>query len=133
LDSSGENCYVLNQKVVCSSASSQCEDQFTWPASDWAAPAPGTGTKSGNCDVNPDFQPLLTWEHCDVSDPTNSVWGPVCGLGGLLGTGWDKQTYRRQADVVPGLRTGGKEMAGRQSLWRISGSTAETKPGGHFQ
>jgi hypothetical protein len=107
----------------------QCTTTFTWLASDWSSPANGTedtsGSSCGSATDIPCGPPLLTWEHCDVSDHVNTVSPPHITEDGMMSSGWDNQTYARQAVAIIKLRTGGKAVPGRQSVWRLIGSAVK--------
>ncbi|MGA3284637.1 MAG: hypothetical protein ABSD57_09300 [Verrucomicrobiota bacterium] len=112
--------------VITSSVHYHCTVQSSWPASDWVYLVPGTSTYSGDCSgVSPCSPPMLTWEHCDVSDPVNTIWPLQMGQDGMPWQGSDNKTYTRQADTVIRLRTGGKGVAGRQSVWQLIGWAIE--------
>jgi len=94
--------------------------EYQWPPSRWPEPLPaGTSriwsTQTGTWQTNslpapPPFNPKK-WEHCDVDYVTSD----------------GRKHIRRYADVVVGLSTGGKAIAGRKSLHSISaGATAKS-------
>ena len=61
-------------------------------------------------------------EHCNVNDPVNQRWDYD---GEDEEHGRQHDTYTRQADTVWHVQTGGRAIAGRQSLWQFSGWVSE--------
>lgn len=70
--------------------------------------------------------PVIAGEHCVVSDP-KSPPPTISGVGtdDDVSTNKVQEEYFRFAQTKWRLETGGRAMAGRKSLWRISGGTKE--------
>jgi hypothetical protein len=122
-------------------------EQMSWPATNWVnwgsiANDYGTGLFSGTAfptnlieSIDPpvltgvDFDFFISGEHCSESDP----YGPTYTYGPYDG-GWDiyeeDGTYTRHAQTKWKLKTGGKALPRRQSLFCISGSAKDVEAAG---
>ena len=101
----------------------------SWPATSWPQPPSGHMTEVAynnnegirETNVCDNYWPLLDSEHCDVNFQTNIGWA-VDTNGLSIYTGDTHVTWRRQAQVVYALNTGGKAIPGVKNLWVISAS-----------
>jgi len=79
----------------------------------------------GRVTTNSIGRPTIGDEHCKVSDPWNPVpWSAVLVSGDLF-TVTHTETYKRTADTVWHVQTGGMAIPGRKNLWQFNGSAWE--------
>lgn len=100
------------------SSATQCVGVVTWPPCWWPSLASGTVVWSGSCGsgIDPWSPPGIETGHCDVFD--RSMWHGLDGSSFL-------DEYRRTAQTVQQLDTGGKAIPGRKALFYVHGGPYE--------
>ena len=65
-------------------------------------------------------------EHCEVNDPVDKEWDVrVEGWDGSWDVGFQHDTYKRKAQTIWHVRTGGRAVPQQQNLWQFSGGARE--------
>ena len=121
---------------------------MTSPASDWPTVAAGVINGTYLMEYEPyyslpssgssEWKPPVVWEHCHVLMPVDwiegipSRWENGTGAGEYAGWYNGHGAYKRTADAVVKLQTGGKALSKRVNLFYISGTAAEVLDKGAY-